>query len=402
MSSRQRCFLFFLLFFAASAYPQAANSRRAEIARHTRLAQQYLQEQKPDLALPEFQALAALEPDNADVRGNLGVLLYFHGDYAAAVPQLRASVRLRPGLYKIQALLGLAEERTGDESAAVNDLRAAFPGLQDANIKQQVGNALISQYSRTGDLQDAVAVTGAMLKDDPTNVNLLYTQYRLASDISDQTILTLALVAPHSAQMHQLMAHELYRHDDTTAALANFRRAIQIDPALPGVHFELAEFLYNSSDPTLQAQAEGEYKLALAEDPSNATAETRLGDIAAQRGDTTEAQARYARALQLNPNDDDAMVDDAKLLLATGQQPQAEQLLKKAIEIDPTDYIAHYRLSTVYRQQGNVDAAKQEMTEYQKYKAMKEKLRKIFDQMRLATSKLPADRDTSGMGDAKK
>jgi hypothetical protein len=35
-----------------------------------------------DLAIPELHALVALEPKNSDAQGNLGILLFFRGDYA--------------------------------------------------------------------------------------------------------------------------------------------------------------------------------------------------------------------------------------------------------------------------------------------------------------------------------
>jgi tetratricopeptide (TPR) repeat protein len=385
----------------ALATPQAAPSKAAEIRQHTQLAQQYLMEKRPDLALPEFRTLATVEPQNADVQGNLGVLLYFRGDYQQAIPHLRAAIHLRPGLPKIQALLGLAEQRSSETSAAITDLRTAFPLLEEPKIKREVGGVLIADYARSGDPQDALAVTGTLLKDDPTNVNLLYTEYRLGSDIADQAILTLALAAPESAQMHQAMAHELYRHDDTPAAIANYRKALAMDPNLPGLHFELAELLENSNDPTLQKQAEAEYKLALKENPDNEKAWVRMGDILARQGDTTGASADYQKALALDPTDDDAMVDQANLLLASNHPNEAERLLKQAIATDPTNYSAHYRLSALYRRQGNVDGAKSELAEYQKYKAMKEKLEKLFDQMRLANRNLPTDRVTGEVGNGK-
>ena len=49
-----------------------------------------------------------------DARGNLGVLLFFRGDYAGAIPELRVAVKLKPDLWKLQGLLGLAEEHTGE------------------------------------------------------------------------------------------------------------------------------------------------------------------------------------------------------------------------------------------------------------------------------------------------
>ena len=92
---------------------QASGSRQDQIAAHSRLAQQYLNQRRPDLAIPEFQALVALEPQNLDAQGNLGELLFFQGDYVKAEPHLWVARDIQPNLTKIQALLGMAEKRTG-------------------------------------------------------------------------------------------------------------------------------------------------------------------------------------------------------------------------------------------------------------------------------------------------
>lgn len=391
---RKRTFAVFILLSTLSLPGEQANSRQHQLNEHTRLAQQYLKERRPDLAIPELQAVVALDPKDVDARGNLGVLLFFRGDYAGAAPELRAAVKMQPGLWKLQALLGMAERRMGDDAQGREDLEAAFPHLQEQKFKIQVGNNLLESYSSTGDLDKAAAVISQLRKLDPTNVSLIYSSYRIYSDLANEAMLTMALVAPGSAQMHQVMAHELARHDDTTAAIANYREALKIDPQLPGLHFELAELLSNSSDASLQAQAEAEYQAALAVNPFDEKAESRLGDLATKRGDLKQADADYTRALQLQPDDAETATDLAKVLLSMGQKQKAQALLQKAIQLDPTDYVAHYRLSALYRQEGQPDKAKQELEQYQKYKNMKEELTKIFHEMRVETGqKTPDDSD---------
>ena len=57
------------------------------------------------------------------------------------------------------------------------------------------------------------------------------------------------------------------------------------------------------------------------------------------------------------------------------------------VKLDPTSAVAHFRLSTIYRQMGRAEDAKREIAEYQKYKDMKEKLRDVYRQMRLEPDK---------------
>ncbi len=77
----------------------------------------------------------------------------------------------------------------------------------------------------------------------------------------------------------------------------------------------------------------------------------------------------------------------AKTLMSMNQSEKALPLLEHAVKLDPTSAVAHFRLSTVYRQMGRTADAKRELEEYQKYKDMKEKLREIYRQTRLVQAR---------------
>lgn len=370
---------------------QAAPDKQAEIKLHSRLAEQYLQQQRPDLALPELQKVVALDPNDADARGNLGVLLFFRHDYKQAVPQLRAAVNLEPGLWKLQALLGLGEASLGETAASQADLETAFPHLKDEKIQQQVGEALINEYTAKEDLEKAASVVSTLLAAQPTNTSLLYLSYRLYSDLAGKSMLTLSLVAPDSAEMHQVMARELARQNDNAGAVANYRAAIKLNPNLPGLHAELGDLLFHSDDPNLESQASAEFQAALALDPMNEHAELALGMVAERNGDMKSAYTDTSRALELNPNDGEACTELAKLLIAMNQPAKAQQLFERAIQIDPTNEVAHYRLATLYRKAGRTDDAKKQVELYVKYRQMKDKMEKIFHDMRVLSPSRPSD-----------
>ena len=230
--------------------------RQQEIDLHSRQAQKFLQENRPDLAIPEFRSIVALDPKNVDALGNLGVLLVFQGNNADALPPLRQVLKLRPGLWKIEALLGMAEKRTGDYVNARTHLAKAFPNIEEEKIKIQAGMELIELYSGTGDLDKAATIVDALTALSPTNPEILYAAYRIHSDLSTQAMLSLTMVAPNSALMHQLMAHELAKQGDTAGAIRNYREALKIDPGTPGLHFELAEMLNSSLSEAGRKEAE--------------------------------------------------------------------------------------------------------------------------------------------------
>ena len=64
-----------------ACFSQSSPSRQQQIESHNRKAAEYLKQNRPDLAVPEFKAIVALDPNNVDARGNLGVVLFFQGDY---------------------------------------------------------------------------------------------------------------------------------------------------------------------------------------------------------------------------------------------------------------------------------------------------------------------------------
>jgi Tfp pilus assembly protein PilF len=391
---------FVVLLGAALCFSQATGdkkeARQQEFAAHIQKARGYLDQKQPALAIPEFQAAVAIDPGNMDAQANLGVLLFFQGKAADSVPHFRAALAGRteeqqPGLAKIQGLLGMAESRTLDFEDARRDMAAAFPALQDHRFQMQLGLELVGLYTESADLENAAAVIAQLRKANPDSAEVLYAAYRTYSDLAGESMLALSLAAPDSAQMHQLLAHEDVRQGNTNGAITQYRKAIAIDPHLPGVHFELAELLHTSTDETVKKEAEQEYHAALLENPQNEKSILRLAEIDAQKGNIEHSYKEYSRAVELQPGDADAKLGLAKSLMERNQSEKALPLLEDAVQLEPTNAIAHYRLATLYRKMGRVDDAKRQVELYQKFKEMKEKLRALYKELQVQPKEIRAD-----------
>lgn len=370
-----------LLLAAAFCFSQSAEDKQASFAAHIQKAKEYLDAKRPDLAIPELQAAAAIDPASVETQGNLGVLLYFQGKAADAIPHLRAAVERQAGMAKIQGLLGLAELRTLDFLQARKDLEAAFPLITDQKFKVEVGLELVSLDAQSSDLEQASLVIAELRKAAPDNPEVLYAAYRTFSDLSGEAMLALSLAAPDSAQMHQVLAHEENKQGNTNGAAEQFRKAIAIDPHLPGIHFEFAELLHASQSDANKKEAEREYRNALVENPQDEKSILRLAEIEAQKGNVEQSYKGYLKAVALRPGDADAKLGLAKTLMEMKQPEKALPVLEETVKLEPTNATAHYRLATLYRQLGRPDDAKREMEQYQTFKQMKEKLRLVYKEL---------------------
>lgn len=349
---------------------------------HEQRAHQLLAEKKPELAIPEFRAVLAADPSNLDAQANLGVLLFFRADYAGATPYLRQAIAQKADLSKIQALLGMAEKFLGQTKEARSDLETVVPLLTEPAIRVQAGLALVELQAGAQDLDRAAATIALMRQVAPTDPRVLYTAYRIATDLAGETLLSLSLVAPDSAQMHQAMAHELEKAHDIPAAVSNLRKAAELEPSLPGVHYEFAEALRSSDDPKLRAEAGSQYQMAVAMDAHDARSMAALGDLASERGDLAAATAFYQQALAVDPRLADAAIGLAHVKTESNDFASAEPMLERVVAADPTNTLAHFRLSAVYRKLNRPADARRELEAYQHYKDLKERMRAIYKQMR--------------------
>lgn len=367
---------------APGSHAQTAQDPAAKIKALNQQIQHDLQQRQPQLAIPLLRQIVALDPNDVNARGNLGVLLYFQGQYAEAIPQMRAALGLQPDLWKIESLLGIAEKRTGDLSGAEDDLGKAFSKLDDPKIRIQTGLEWLELVTSTGNFTQAADIVEQLENLDPQNPQILFAAYEISQQLMDQSLLSMTMAAPGSAEMHMMLANRYVRQGDRPHAIAEYREAIKLNPNVPGAHFELAEQLRQAQDPALKAEAEGEFKAAIAVNQYDEGAWRSLGEVMADKGDLAAATKDYARALALQPHDSDAETDMAKAMISMHRNAEAIGLLEQALKDDPTNIVAHYRLSMLYRQAGRTADAEREMAQFRHYQDLKSKLSKVFLQMR--------------------
>ena len=361
---------------------QSETTRAAGIHDHLRKAAEYLKANDPDSATKEFDAVLALDPGNAEAFANLGVIAFVQRDYKGASQYLRKALAIEPSLAKTQALLGICERRLGERSAQAL-LEKSFPRLKDKNLQIQVGMELAGIYDQQGNLDRTASVMRSLVDLDPDNVEILYMAQRVYSDLADETLNKLAILAPNSARMQQVIAERLINEGDLKGATGHYRKALEIDPRLPGVHYELAQAILESAPNDAQAQsgAEKELETAVKFDGDSARTECVFARIASRRSDPDGAYAHYSRAFALNPGEAEAQIGLGRLLTTMDKPQEAAKYLRMAVQSDPLNGEAHYRLASVSRRLELKDEAAKEFRLFQEIKQTKKDLKELYRQM---------------------
>lgn len=149
---------------------------------------------------------------------------------------------------------------------------------------------------------------------------------------------------------------------DTTTlleAIRLYRESTEADPESALAHSRLAGALLFLGD--IEA-AEAPLFKALSLNPSLSEVQNTLGEFYWARG-LPEAGTAFARAVELNPNNADALTNYANLLWLSYETHQETvqdlaQLYRRALELDPLSLSRHAALGEYYGKEGRTDEVK--------------------------------------------
>ncbi len=373
-----------ILLFCLACLPVPADPASAAIDEHLHRAAAYLASRDLDSAAKEFQIVLTLDPNSADAYANLGVIAFARHDYPISLRYLQRALTLDPSLTQTEALLGICEHRLG-QSSAQSHLEKAFPLLKERNLRVQTGLDLANLDYQQSNLDSAASVMRTLVDLEPDNIDVLYMAQRVYAELADDTLNKIAIVAPGSARMQQIIAERLVNEGDLKDAIPHYNEALALNPRLPGVHFELAEAILDSgpTNSDNQAAAETELKAAVAADGDSAGVECIFARLAARRSNFDAELAHYKRALELNSSNTEARVGLGRSLARTEHFDAAAGDLRLAIQSDPLNEQAHYWLATVNKRLGLTSESQKEFKLFHQVKQAKERLVDLYRQMNL-------------------
>ena len=117
-------------------------------------------------------------------------------------------------------------------------------------------------------------------------------------------------------------------------AMAEYRKAMQIEPKRVETHNNLANLL---DDAGKTNEALVEYQTALKLDPKAEPAHDNFGTLLVELGRFDEAEKQFDEAMKLNPDDAHPHYLMGKLLLRFGRDNEAIVEFRKAVQLDPND-----------------------------------------------------------------
>ncbi len=364
--------LFVLVAAAASlrAQPGAAQSREELLAAQGR---QSLASGRLDQAEAAFAELAKLEPNVAEVYANLGAVYFQEGKFDAAIGALRHALRLKPSLTKATTLLAICLTESGRSAEAIPGLETCFRSSAELQVKRQCGLELLRAYSALHRDADAVETSLALYKAYPDDPEILYQTGRIYGNFTYLTMEKLRDKAPNSVWMLQAKAEAQESEKQYDLALNSFESVLRLEPHRPGVHYRMGrvylarfEQLHDSKD---RDQAADQFRAELAIDPGNGNAAYELAEIQCDLGNLEQARQQFESLLERRPEFEQARVGLAGILLETQKPDEAAIQLKRAIELDPRDEVAWYRLARALRQTGDHEGQKKALAEFQRLHA---------------------------------
>jgi Flp pilus assembly protein TadD len=322
-----------------------------------------------------------------------GTAAVAHGDCSTAEKDLHEALQIAPSQARAVGLLGICEKRMGEPGAQAH-LETGFAKVTDAKLRTEIGVELADYDYQRGDLDHALPVVRTLVALNPENIDILFFAQNVYQDMADDTLNKLALLAPNSPRMQEVVAERLVNAGDLAGAAGHYRKALAMDPYLPGAHFELAEAILeaNPNDPATEAAAQKELESALRVDGESARIECEMGRVALLQSNLDGALGHYQRAHRLMPANVEALMGVSRILMRQDKPSDALPLLQQVVDADPLNGEAHYRYAMALKTSGRTQEAEEQIQIYQTIHAAHDKVVHVYGEMNRRI-KVPADDD---------
>jgi tetratricopeptide (TPR) repeat protein len=302
-------------------------------------------EARYDEATRELGEALKVEPDNPDIATDAAIAWFHVGEIKKAQQLARSVVAANPRNARAQNVLGRIDLYRADFPAAVTDLQAAVALDEDFETSYFLGIAYL-KAKRTADARQ-------------------WFQH-LQEKMGD------------SAALHVLIGRAYSISHLPEPAVAEFRKAIELDPKYPRAHallgYSILELRFEEGYP--QARIEFERELTVHPDDYNSLLLLGISTVALR--DYSAAEAALLHASRLRPKEAFAYLYLGETYTETKRLPQAVEVLEEYLRLVPDPQAvprdvsrAYYLLGQDLRRLGRVEEAQKALANSQRYREAK-------------------------------
>ena len=304
--------------------------------------------------------------DSSEARRVLGLVYWAASDYDRSVEQLEAAIRLNASDERSRLALSrvlTSANRDADAARVLEETILAIPGSGRAHWW------LAMSYERLNRFADARAEFERAAAAAVAGQSHLYgTIGRLASGAADldgavDALTRAARAEPGNFAWHRLLAGALLHQDRADDALAEFIKALQLNPGDAETNFGIGQIHLNAGR---YAEAARAFRRATDASANAIDAQYALATALTRLGNTTEAagyferveQARkLAMASRRRTLSIDALKEEAALKTGAGDHDAAVALWREVIQIDPQRAANHTGLAAALASAGQDEGA---------------------------------------------
>lgn len=180
---------------------------------------------------------------------------------------------------------------------------------------------------------------------------------------------------PDNVKAYQWRAWVLERLNNHKGAMADYLKALELNPKLVSARLRVAEMLM---DDKKTPEAVPHLELLVQQIPNDPVAKARLGACRFLQGRLEEARQLMEPASDLMPGDPGLTVAMANLDLQEGRGADAERRLRAYLQVEPADTEVLFVLASALRFQGKTAEADAVLTDYEKKKATVERVNDLL------------------------
>ena len=328
-------------------------------------AKLYLQQNDLEKAEEFLVKAMAIEVDNPEIPFQLGHHIYGKdGRWAEMNDVYNKALEIDPNR---KILEGVTVQEMVDISRY-----GYWSDVYNKGVKVYNSSKGMDDQERKAIIRDAVDEfqTALIIKDDESlNYTMLATcHFDLGEGEKSTELIAKAVeLAPEDYNANMAAGQIFARNDQPANALPYLRKAVELDPSNGAAIRNLAQTYYDLGN---TAESIATYEKAIKttlDTKAKADLHFNLGVLYNQVEDFDQAEDNFLFALDLNPEDVEAIIGMAQTFESIEKWRKAEKFYKELIYLEPEN-AAHYRgIARVLLQQGKQDQAQRYFEKSKKY-----------------------------------